>query len=178
MGKWCEVKCNCLNRQRLPGSDFLNYSDYIKFVKKPRLAKTLDEWATKVKNMYECGHRDGAFIEFWPGDIMKFGYALESAFRDEPERFELFRRIANFRCYEDEYLALSPADAQLWQLEIEELKKLLNGEIFRGWHQKETLDKELATVEFLYGDTDSTLSDAEELCEASTVTGNPIEFLW
>lgn len=178
MGKWCEVKCDCPNRRPLPGSQWLSYSEYQKCEKKPRLAKTPEEWGEKVKGMYECGHRDGAFIQFWQGDILMFGYALEAAFKKQPERFEIFRRISDWRNYDDEFLSLTPEEAALWQLEIEQLKRFLSSGEFLGWHEKETFDKEFAEDDLLYGNIESTLEDALKFCEASSKTKNPIEFYW
>lgn len=178
MGKWCEVKCNCSNREPLPGSNWLSYSEYQTYQKKPRLAKTPEEWEEKVKGMHKCGHRDGAFIQFWQGDILKFGYALEVAFKKQPKQFEIFRRISDWRNYDDEYLTLTPDEAALWQLEIEQLEHFLSGEEFLGWHERETFDREFAEEDLLYGDVKKTLIDGLKLCEASAKTNNPIEFSW
>ncbi len=178
VGKWCEVKCNCQNRTPVRGSQWLGYGDYQKFEEKPRLAKTPQEWEENVKGMYECGHRDGAFFQIWPGDIFKFGYALDAGFKDRPSQFEVFRRIADSRNYDDEYLALTPEEAALWELEIEQLKRFLSGEEFLGWHEKETFQEKFAESDMLYGDIESTLDDAVRLCKASALTHNSIEFMW
>lgn len=178
MGKWCEVKCNCLNRQPLPGSNWSSYSEYQKYEKKLRLAKTPEEWEEKVRGMYECGHRDGFFVQLWQGDILKFGYALEKAFKNQPVKFKIFRRISDWRNYDDEYLALTSDEAVLWQFEIEELKNFLSGEDFLGWHEKEKFAVEFAEDDLLYGNIEKTLEDALKLCEASVKTRNPIEFYW
>lgn len=132
MGKWCKVKCDCSNRKPLPGSDWWDYSEYQKYVEKPQLAKSLEEWEEKVKEMYECGHRDGALIQLWQGGILKIGLALESAFKDDRNQFEIFRRISDWRNYDDEYLAISAEDVVLWQLEIDQFKKFMSGGEFLG----------------------------------------------
>jgi hypothetical protein len=178
VGKWCEVKCDCPNREPLPGSQWLSYSEYQKYEKKPRLAKTPEEWEEGVRGMYKCGHRDGAYIQSWPGDILRFGYPFEAAFKDQPNRFELFRRISDWRNYDDEYLALTPEDAASWQGEIEQLKRFLSGEEFLGWHEKEIFAREFSQDDLLYGDIESTLAGAMKFCEASAKTKNPIEFYW
>jgi hypothetical protein len=178
VGKWCEIKCGCPDREALPGNQWLSYSEYQKYEKKPRLAKNLEEWEERVKGMYECGHRDGAFIQFWPGDIIRFGYALAEAFKNQPNRFEIFRRISDWRNYNDDYFALTPEDAALWKLEIEQLKRFLSGEEFLGWHEKEIFDREFSEDDLLYGDVEKTLASALGLCEAGPRTKNPIEFYW
>lgn len=178
VGKWCEVKCRCPNRVPIPGSDWWSYSAYQDHQNKPRLAKTPEEWEEKVKGMYECGHRDGVLIQLWPGDILGFGYALEAAFTKQPNQFEIFRRISNWKNYDDEYLALTPGDAALWQLEIEQLRSFLAGEEFLGWHQKEVFAREFVAGDLLYGNVESTLEDALRLCETSGEIQSPIEFFW
>ena len=174
MGKWCEVKCNCSDREPLPGSEWHDYGMYRKHFLghvKPR-----EEWEERVRRMYKCGHREGALVEFWPGDLFKVGLALEAAYRELPEYFEVFRRISNSGNYYDEYLTLSAAEAALWQLEIEQLQLYLSGEEFMGWHEKVAFEKALSGHPFLYGDIQKTLKDGLTLCEASAKTGNPIEF--
>lgn len=141
MGKWCEVKCECLERP-------------------------------------ECEHRKGILLEFWPGDLFTIGSTLESAYKHQPTEFETFRRISNWRNYEDEYLSLSPYEVTLWLLEIELLKHYLTGEEYMDWHQKLAFENELARDKLLYGDVQTTLNDGLKLCQASIETGNPIEFLW
>ena len=177
MGKWCEVKCDCPNRGPLRGSQWLNYNEYQKYEKGPRLAKSIEEWEEKVKGMYECGHRDGAFFQVWPGDIFKIGFALEAAFKDRPSQFEIFRRIADLRNYDDGCLGLVPEEAKLWELEIEELKRFLSGEEFLGWHEKEVFQEKFKENDMPDEDIESTLEDAIKLCEASALTNNPIEFV-
>ena len=144
MGKWCEVKCNCPNREPLPGSEWPNYDMYRKHFTgrvRPR-----EEWEEKIKDMYKCGHRDGALVQFWPGDLLQIGLALEEAYRERPEYFELFRRISNWRNYDDEYLALSADEAALWRLEIEQLQNYLSGEEYMGWHEKEVFERGFGRV--------------------------------
>jgi hypothetical protein len=176
MGKWCEVKCNCLNRERVSGSDWPNYGMYRQHFS--GRVKPQSEWDEKIKGMYQCGHRDGAFVQFWPGDLLRIGLALEVAYREQPGYFDLFRRVSNWRNYEDEYLALSPDEATLWRLEIEQLQSYLSGHEYMGWREKEAFEKELGEDPFLYGDIHKTLEDGFIFCDASAKTGNPIEFFW
>ena len=176
MGKWCEIKCNCPDREPLPGSEWHDYGMYRKHF--TGRVRPPEEWEEKIKGMYRCGHRDGAFIQFWPGDLLKIGLALEAAYRERPEYFEIFRRITNWRNYEDEYLALSPDEAALWQMEIEHLQRYLSGEQYMGWHEKEAFEKGLAKLPFLYGDIQKTLKDGLTFCEASAKTGKSVEFFW
>jgi hypothetical protein len=153
MGKWCAVKCNCSNRNPLPkskGSDFVPY---------------------------ECGHRDGALIQFWPGDLFSIGLALEAAYKKQPDAFAIFRRISDWHNYDDEYLSLSPNDAALWQLEIEQLELYLREEPY-GWRQKRTFEQSVEAAELLYGSVRETLGNGLELCAASANVGNDIEFFW
>src|ERR1043165_7326320 len=100
MGKWCEVKCNCSDREPLPRSDW--YSDDPLRQRKHLTVQQLrarKEWSEKVSGMYKCGHRDGALVQSWPGDLLMIGLALDAAYRERPEYFELFRRISNWRNY-------------------------------------------------------------------------------
>jgi hypothetical protein len=175
MGRWCEVKCNCLKRTPLPGSDWFDYRSYLKFGPPP-LVKTEEEWDQKVRGMYECGHRKGILLEFWPGDLFAIGDALEIAYKHEPNEFEIFKRISNWNNYEDECLPLSLDEVTLWQLEIELLQRYLTGEEYMEWHHKQTFDKEIGLDTLLYGDVPATLEDGLRLCRASIEIGNPIEF--
>jgi hypothetical protein len=179
MGKWCEVKCNCPDREPIPGSDW--FSDDPLRQRKHLTIQQLrarNEWEKRVRGMDKCGHRNGLLLECWPGDLFMIGLALDVAYKDRPEYFEIFRRISNWRNYEDEYLAVSPEEASLWQLEIEQLKHYLSGEEFIGFYERQNFEKALGDDPFLYGDIQKTLEDGMKLCEASATTNNPIEFLW
>ena len=107
---------------------------------------------------------------------MKIGKALDVAFKNKPENFQIFRHIADYRNYVDERLDLTPDDTILWQLEIEQLKRFLSDEEFMGWHEKNMFEEYLAENLLLYGDIKATLDDGLKLCEASAKTNNRIEF--
>jgi hypothetical protein len=128
MGKWAEVHCVCPNRVPLPGSDF--YFDE-PHRNKRRLTKKekaeVAEWKRTTKDMFECGHRSGIVIEFWPGDIIHLGNLIGSIFRDESGTFEVFAKVGDWRCYEDELLLIQPDEASLWLMEIEEIQRALLG---------------------------------------------------
>lgn len=128
MGKWAEVHCACLNRVPLPGSHF--YFDEPHRSKR-RLTKKekaeVEEWKRTTKNMFECGHRSGLIIELGPGDIIHLGKVLGSVFRDESGTFEVFAKVGDWRCYEDELLLIQPDEAGLWLMEIEESQRALKG---------------------------------------------------
>ena len=177
MGKWCRVKCSCSNRRPLPGSDISDYSDYVKLLKKPRLAKTEQEWKEKVRSVFECGHRSGNAVEFWPGDIISLGQALEIAFRSTPQEFEIFRRTAAPENYDDELLAISSDEAAAWLLETQILNEFIRGETYLGWHPKIVLDREIEQYGFLYGNLHDVISSVEKLCRTSLTNGTSIEFL-
>jgi len=118
MGKWAEVHCSCPNRRPLPDSGF-------PWGEPPRGYKgTLEEWEQTKKHMFECGHRNGVVIEFWPGEFIYLGYLIGRIF---PGEFEIFQRAGDWRCYDDELLLIEPADAELWLMEIDELERALNG---------------------------------------------------
>lgn len=152
MGKWCEVKCNCPNREPV--------ESHSRF------------------GSYKCGHEDGAFLQFWPGDLFYIGLALDGAFKKRPDEFEVFRKIINWRLYDDEYLKLSSDEVLLWKLEIEQLQRYLSGEVFMGWYELQTWKKFFERNYLLYGTVSETLADGLRLCEASEITGNMIEFFW
>ncbi|HZI86728.1 MAG TPA: hypothetical protein VFD48_07835 [Pyrinomonadaceae bacterium] len=128
MGKWAEVQCVCPNRVPLPGSDF--YFDE-PHRKKRRLTKKekaeVDEWERTTKNRFECGHRSGLIIELCPGDIIHLGNLLGSILRDDGNRFEVFVKVGDWRCYEDELLLIQPDEAGLWLIEIEEVQRAFQG---------------------------------------------------
>jgi hypothetical protein len=128
MGKWSEVHCDCPNRVPLPGSDF--YFDK-PHRNKRRLTKKekaeVEEWERTTKDMFECGHRSGVVIEFWPGDIIHLGNLIGSVFRDESVTFEVFAKVGDWRRYEDELLLIQPDEASLWLMEIEEIQRALLG---------------------------------------------------
>jgi hypothetical protein len=161
MGKWCEVKCNCENREPVYSSE--KYKDY------------------------KCGHKGGIYIEFAPNDLFRVGLALKEAFDEELQPFEVFTKIPNWRIYDDEYLALTDHETDLWEVEIQELQKFINGEKFMGWDETRRFHNSLEENQLLlvlfenYSPKDAleeTLEDSISLIEASKITGNSIEFFW
>jgi|GEM_PF-6627002 len=147
-----EVKCNCPNRKPL--------------------------WRDNVYQTYECGHRDGIIFQFWPGDLFTIGLALDGTFKEDKSRFEIFRKICNWRLYDDEYLSISRDEVILWQLEIEQLKRYLSKEEFMGWGELQKWQRFWQSNQLLYGDIEKTLEDGLKVCQASLQMDNPIEFLW
>jgi hypothetical protein len=87
----------------------------------------VEEWERTTMNMFECGHRNGVVIEFWPGDIIHLGKLIGSIFRDESGTFEVFDKVGDWRRYEDELLLVQPDEASLWIMEIEEIQRALLG---------------------------------------------------
>jgi hypothetical protein len=127
MGKWAEVHCDCLNRVPLASSDFFDESHHNKrrLTKKEKAEVEAREHTTK--NMFECGHRRGVVIEFCPEGIIHLGNLIGSIFRDEGGTFEIFAKVGDWRCYEDELLLIKPGEASLWLMEIEEIQRGLQG---------------------------------------------------
>jgi hypothetical protein len=161
MGKWCEVKCNCENREPVYSSE--KYKDY------------------------KCGHKDGIYIEFAPNDLFRIGLALKDAFDKESQPFEVFTKIPNWRIYDDEYLPLTNQERDLWEIEIQEVQGYLKGEKNMGWEESRKFHLYLEENTLLYVSTEKfppkealeeTLKEGLLLIEASKVTGNPIEFFW
>jgi hypothetical protein len=128
MGKWVEVQCNCKNRTPIPNSDFLFGRPHRK---KRRLTnrekQEVEEWERTTMNMYECGHRSGVLIEFWPGDIIRLGSLVAGILYDTTNNFEVFTKVGDWRCYDDELLLISPGEAHLWLIEIDEVRLGLRG---------------------------------------------------
>lgn len=125
MGKWAEVQCACPNRKPLPGSDFMfgkPHRNKHRLTKKE--AEEVAEWERTTRNMYECGHRDGVVIEFSPGEIINLGDIIRGIFEDG---FEIFKRAGDWRCYEDELLLIQPDESELWLMEIDEIRRALDG---------------------------------------------------
>ncbi len=152
MGRWCEIKCNCPNR--IP------------------IDPVIKEGA------YYCGHKAGLCFEIWPGDLFAIGYALEFAFRDRRNEFELFIKVGNWRAYHDERLAFSLEEVALWQLEIEQLQKYLSNENYMGWEESQRWADYFHKSRLIYGDVSKTLLDGLKLCQASLQASQPIEFFW
>lgn len=127
MGNWAEVQCACPNRTRLPGSD--PYFDR-PHRKKHRLTKLqsaeVEEWKQTREDMFACGHRGGLVIELWPGEIIHLGHRIARIFGSST--FEVFAKVGDWRCYEDELLLIQPGEASQWLSEIEEIHK-----VFDGW---------------------------------------------
>jgi hypothetical protein len=150
MGKWCEVKCDCPDEGPVaPCSQRLRYN---------------------------CAH-NGVFMEIWPGDMFCIAHAIEEAFGRQTH-FEIFTRIADWRQYEDEYLSLEPGEIDLWEMEIEQLKRYLSGEEHMGWHELRRWNEYFEKRQLLYGDVDKTLEDGLRLIRASREMNRPIEFFW
>jgi hypothetical protein len=159
MGKWCRVRCNCPNRKPVD-------------IRHPCGA-------------YECGHDEGAMVALWPGYFFDIGKLLGSlTVKDElwSGAFEVFVRISDPSGYVDEYLALSPAERNLWRLEIEELLAVEAGRQFFPYAIQHPWNQYWAQV---FQDPRqqqgavslrSILLSGMSLCEASVSTGNPVEF--
>lgn len=126
MGKWAQVQCTCVNRTPLPGSDPLFGRPYRK---KRRLTKRekaeVEDWKQATENMFACGHRNGVVIELCPWNIVHLGNLLGTIFPDST--FEVFTKVGNWRCYEDELLLVQPEEAYLWLREIEEIRTAFEG---------------------------------------------------
>lgn len=159
MGKWCEVKCSCDNREPVYSSD--------------------------KYNEYECGHKSGIYIGLPPNDLLRIGYALQKAFTSEKQPFEVFSKISYFQNYEDEHLILTANERDLWEIEIQELKKYINNEKFMNWDESRRFhlhleEKDLLAVFFdklsLNKALQKILADGLSLIKASLTTENPIEF--
>ena len=83
MGKWVQVYCSCENRTPVPNSDSSFGRPHRKKRRLTNIEKQeVEEWERSEKNMYECGHRNGAVVEFSPGDIIQLGDLIASVFRD------------------------------------------------------------------------------------------------
>lgn len=155
MGRWCEIKCACPDRQPLITGD--------------------------AKGMYNCGHKAGLWFEMWPGGLFAIGYALEYAFRARCSEFAIFTSVGDWQNYQDERFVLSIEEVVLWELEIKQLQKYLSGENYMGWYESNRWNEYFATVRrspLIYGDADETLLDGLRLCQASQQAQQPIEFFW
>ncbi|HEU4769326.1 MAG TPA: hypothetical protein VFS77_18305 [Pyrinomonadaceae bacterium] len=126
MGKWAEVQCRCPNRRPLPEGDFMFGRPHRRKSRlNQRELEEVKEWERTTQYMYECGHRSGVVIEFGTGEIISLGDLIGSIFQDET--FEIFTRIGDWRNYDDELLLIQPDDAQMWLLEIDEIKQSMSG---------------------------------------------------
>ena len=175
MGKWCEVKCDCADREPVSRSDRSFAEPFLRRRRPTALQRRArQDWFETVEGMYKCGHRHGRLVETWPGHLLEIGWALDAAYRERPGHFEVFRRISDSRNYADEYLALPPDAAALWRLEIEQLQRYLSAEEHMGFTERETFDRALAKCS--HEDIQKALEEALRLCEASARSGNPVEF--
>jgi hypothetical protein len=116
-------------------------------------------------------------LEFWPGDLVYIGYVIREVFGAQ-SHFEIFTRIGDWRQYEDEYLSLSPSEIDLWEMEIEQLKRYLSGEQYMGWYELRKWNELFEKYKLLYGDVNETLEDGSKLIRASREMKRPIEFFW
>ena len=182
MGKWAEVDCRCPNRRPLPDSDLMFQPHRNKRRLNKRERAEVAEWERTTKNMYECGHRNGAVLQFWPGNFIHVGDLIGRIFKKEHETFPIFIRAGDWRCYTDELLLIPSDEAQMWLLEIEEIQRALEG---AGNLPNEKI--RAFVTEFCREDPDlesslkklhEALADAARLCHASIETRNPIRLLW
>ncbi len=166
MGKWCEVKCRCENREPVNPYDKYGEENYGK---------------------YKCGHDHGAYFELSPNDLFTIGYALDSAFEGKQQLFKIFAKIGKVRMYEDEYLALTDEERDSWQLEILQLQSTLyskkyvesfpHSKFFKYFEKNPLLCVSIEKLP-LKECLEETLEDGLRLIEASRTTGNPVEFYW
>jgi len=75
--------------------------------------------------MYECGHRNGCLLEFWPGPIIQLGRLINSTLGKTGYDFPIFARVADWRSYHDELLMLPTDEARLWLFEVDAVWRLL-----------------------------------------------------
>ena len=158
MGRWSLVQCDCPNWEPLEHS----------------------RWGA-----YACGHQDGAIIAFAPNDLLGYGQDLDRIYKEKPDMFEVWRRIGDWRKYDDEYLSISPDEVKMWELEIKELKHFLSGEEFMGWDElqlwnrlREEERQKYARVGHEPTGVDEVLAAGLALCRASRERGKPVEFFW
>lgn len=120
MGSWAEVYCDCLNRVRLPQSHYhFDRPHYKKSQLTKKEREEIEEWKQTTQDMFQCGHRNGMAVEFGPGDIILLGKLIGSIFRHDPGAFEVFIKVGDWRCYENELLLIKPDEAALsgkWKL--------------------------------------------------------------
>lgn len=177
MGHWISVKCNCPNRKPVPNNQWHDEPFRNQRTDKHRRA-IVAEWRRSVRDMYVCGHRGGVKLEFSPAALFRLGTALDQTFKHAPDRFEIFRKIPDPRQYRDESLVLRVEEAELWELEIDDLRRLLSDEGYMGWKEERIWRQFWESHELPFGTVEKTLADAEALCRASRETGNPITFHW
>lgn len=133
MGKWSQVRCNCSNRIPMPNSDLHNQPHRQRSLKNMTNKQKIEveEWRENIQNMYECGHRDGMLVQFWPGEIMKLGLILGRMFTDKPLTFEIFTMVGNTQNYFSEEvgetLYLNSQEVELWLMEVDEFERSLLG---------------------------------------------------
>ena len=128
MGKWSQVRCNCHNRIPLPKSDRRDrpYRNRSHRKLSSKQAGEIEIWEKNVKDMYECGHREGMLVQLWPGEIVRLGWVLNMIFKNDLT-FEIYPKVGNWRNYFDEELQFSPQEAELWLMEAAELKQAFLG---------------------------------------------------
>ena len=129
MGKWAQVYCHCDNRTPVANSS----RSARPYNKKRRLTNRqkheVEEWQRTTERMYECGHRGGVVVEFYPGAIHLLGSVIASVLREQTGSFDIFSKVADPACYVDgdELLLICPGNARLWLLEVYEIRQGLQG---------------------------------------------------
>lgn len=188
MSKWAVVECSCVNRVKLPGGDWTDQPHQ----KKHRLTKAeqkeVDDWKRERQDAFACGHRGGLVAELWPGLILQVAGLVGAMPPEERANFQIFCRIADRQQWLDSTLLLSPDDAPLWLLEIEELGRLLDdpAEVVRiaaqGFMLRPTLlyadgEVEPATIEAALVELRAGLERAALLAKASVAAQTPVRLM-
>jgi hypothetical protein len=73
---------------------------------------------------------------------------------------------------------LEPGEIDLWEMEIEQLKRYLSGEEYMDWHELRRWNEYFEKLQLLYGNVDKTLEDGLKLIRASREMNRLIEFFW
>ena len=132
MGKWSQVRCNCYNRIPLPKSGRRDrpYLNRTRRKLSSQQAREIEIWEKNAENMYECGHREGMLVQFWPGEIIRLGWVVNMIFKTDLT-FEIYPKVGNWRNYFSDELGkelhISSQEAELWLMEAAELKQAFLG---------------------------------------------------
>ena len=156
---------------RLPGGAYEDRPHRHRYPLSQSEREEVEDWEVTKKDMFECGHRSGLIQEFWPGDVILLGKLIAEILIDEESPYEIFVKVGDWRCYEDEVLEVSPQDASRWLTEIQSLSDALQD--LHGSCRSQVMELVLRFLSYEYEEKtrlNQNLEEARHRMSTDTVT--------